>query len=160
MLGEKIKTLFSRAILMIQNEKTTKNPTTKTILTKLDIPADIEVISIEKPKVHHDDDAIYTIVEKMPLFHNAKDQSESVKLMNDYISERIKNDNPQGIGKVYTRIIVNREGEVTQVKLLRGISPALNSLAIKYVSEMPKWIPGEQRGQKVSVSLNIPVRFE
>lgn len=62
-------------------------------------------------------------------------------------------------GRVTMSFVVERDGSVTQVKVLRGVDPALDKEATRVVSKMPKWNPGKQRGKPVRQRFSIPVLF-
>ena len=62
-------------------------------------------------------------------------------------------------GRVYIGFVVNQDGVVDRVKVMRGASPSLDAEALRVVSSMPTWIPGKQRGEKVSVSYTVPINF-
>ncbi|MEN8225218.1 MAG: energy transducer TonB, partial [Bacteroidota bacterium] len=62
-------------------------------------------------------------------------------------------------GKVYVTFVVETDGSITDVKVLRGIGGGCDEEAIRVVSTMPKWKPGKQRGKPVRVQYNLPVRF-
>lgn len=62
-------------------------------------------------------------------------------------------------GKVYVRFVVNKDGSISDVKSVRGISPELNQEAIRVIKMMPKWKPGTQRGEPVRVTFTLPINF-
>ncbi len=62
-------------------------------------------------------------------------------------------------GTVYVSFVVDTSGLIKNVKLMQGISQECDMEAIKGVMNMPKWIPGSQNGNKVSVELSLPVHF-
>ncbi|MBR5910365.1 MAG: energy transducer TonB [Bacteroidales bacterium] len=100
---------------------------------------------------------IFQIVEEMPAYPGG-DQ----KLM-EYIAKNIKY--PQiaresGIqGRVFVGFVVEPDGSVSNVKLLRGIGGGCDEEAMRVIKSMPKWKPGKQRGKAVRVSYQIPVNF-
>ena len=100
---------------------------------------------------------IFQIVEEMPAYPGG-DQ----KLM-EYIAKNIKY--PQiaresGIpGRVFVGLVVEPDGSVSNVKLLRGIGGGCDEEAMRVIKSMPKWKPGKQRGKAVRVSYQIPVNF-
>jgi protein TonB len=69
-----------------------------------------------------------------------------------------KNNNIQG--KVFIQFIINKEGIVEDVTILRGVHPVLNDEAIRVVKTFPKWKPGEVCGKNVKVSFQIPINFK
>ncbi|MBU0488596.1 MAG: energy transducer TonB [Bacteroidetes bacterium] len=100
---------------------------------------------------------IFTIVEDMPAFPGG----DEARLK--YLSENIKY--PQmakesGIsGTVYVTFVVNQDGKIVDVKVLRGIGGGCDEEAIRVIKGMPKWSAGKQRGKAVRVQFNMPIRF-
>ncbi|MGB8491335.1 MAG: energy transducer TonB, partial [Bacteroidales bacterium] len=62
-------------------------------------------------------------------------------------------------GTVYLTFVVEKDGTVTNVTVVRGVDPLLDNEAVKAVAESPKWSPGLQRGQPVRVRFLIPLSF-
>jgi periplasmic protein TonB len=62
-------------------------------------------------------------------------------------------------GTVYVTFVVERNGSVTDVKILRGIGGGCDEEAVRVVQNMPKWEPGKQRGKPVRVQFNMPIKF-
>jgi protein TonB len=100
---------------------------------------------------------VFTIVEEMPSFPGGDDA------LFRYIGKNI--DYPQmavdaGItGKVYVTFVVNKKGEIEDLKLLKGIGGGCDEEALRVLSSMPLWKPGLQRGKAVNVQYNIPIQF-
>jgi protein TonB len=55
--------------------------------------------------------------------------------------------------------VIEKDGNITGIKVLRGIGGGCNEESIRIVKIMPKWTPGKQRGKPVRVSFNLPVKF-
>jgi TonB family protein len=100
---------------------------------------------------------VFTIVEKMPEFKGGQ------KKMFEYLGENLKYPaaaKAKGIsGKVYLNFVVGNNGEIRNVRVLRGVHPLLDAEAIRVVSAMQKWSAGMQRGKTVNVSYNLPINF-
>jgi periplasmic protein TonB len=100
---------------------------------------------------------IFMVVESMPEFPGGE------SALYGYLAENIKY--PQmakesGIqGRVFVTFVVERDGRVTDVRVLRGIGGGCDEEAIRVVQNMPKWTPGKQRGKSVRVQYNLPVKF-
>ncbi len=100
---------------------------------------------------------IFTVVEQMPEFPGG-----TAKMMK-YLSENIEY--PQmarevGVqGTVFVTFVVEPDGSITNVRVLRGIGSGCDEEAIRVVKTMPKWTPGKQRNKPVRVQFNLPVRF-
>jgi len=102
----------------------------------------------------------YTIVEEMPLFDGAIDQDESNKKVNNYLEKGVKSDRHYKKGTVFISFVVNQDGRTENIKILRGINDKIDAKAIKYISEMPDWKAGEQRGKKIKVQYTFPIKFK
>jgi protein TonB len=62
-------------------------------------------------------------------------------------------------GRVYVSFIVEKDGSVSNIQLLRGIGGGCDEEAIRVVGAMPQWQPGRQNGRAVRVAYNLPIRF-
>ena len=62
-------------------------------------------------------------------------------------------------GRVLVEFIINKDGKVSDVKVIKGVSEELDAEAVRVVAASPKWKPGKVDGQKVSCSMTIPVEF-
>ena len=100
---------------------------------------------------------IFKIVEEMPSFPGGEQ-----KLMK-YVSDNVKY--PQiaretGIqGRVFVNFVVEPDGSVSNVSVLRGIGGGCDEEAMRVVKNMPKWKPGKQRGKAVRVQYMLPINF-
>jgi len=63
-------------------------------------------------------------------------------------------------GTVFVQFVVNKSGEISKAKVLRGIGGGCDEEAVRIVQAMPKWIPGRQNGQAVSVMYQLPIKFQ
>jgi protein TonB len=62
-------------------------------------------------------------------------------------------------GTVYLTFLVRKDGEVTDVDILRGVHPLLDEEAMRVVKIMPNWKPGKQDGKSVTIRFNMPIKF-
>ena len=62
-------------------------------------------------------------------------------------------------GRVIVQFVVNKDGSIVDVKVVRGVDPYLDKEAIRVISTMPKWKPGTQKGEAVRVKYTVPVMF-
>ena len=101
---------------------------------------------------------VYDVVEVMPQYPGGQ------IAMLKYIMENIKYPKQimeEGIqGRVTVSFIVEKDGRVSNVRLLRSVQPSLDKEAIRVVKSMPKWTPGKQNGKPVRVRFNVPVMFK
>ena len=101
-----------------------------------------------------------TVVEQMPEFPGGQQAMMTYLVKNiHYPQECIE---AEVEGKVFIAFVVDQEGRITEVKVLRGVPacPALQVEAMRVVRSMPKWIPGQQNGKPVPVRMTIPVVFK
>ena len=101
---------------------------------------------------------VYDVVEVMPQYPGGQ------IAMLKYIMENIKYPKQimeEGIqGRVTVSFIVEKDGRVSNVRLLRSVQPLLDKEAVRVVKSMPKWSPGKQKGKPVRVRFNLPVMFK
>ena len=103
------------------------------------------------------DDKVYEVCEQMPIFEGG--DAALMKYLTDSVKypELAKKHGVQG--RVVIGFIVEKDGSLTDVKVLRHVDVALDAEALRVVKGMPKWIPGCQDEQLVRVRYNVPVSF-
>ena len=109
----------------------------------------------EPPKQEEEQDKIFEVVEQRPQFPGGS--------VNGWLADHIKYPvvaAENGIqGRVVVQFVVERDGSVSQVRVVRGVDPSLDKEAQRVISSMPKWIPGKQNGQSVRSIFTVPVTF-
>ncbi len=100
---------------------------------------------------------IFTVVESMPEYQGG--MAKLYSFLNSNIKYPVMAKESGIQGKVYITFVVERDGSITDVRVLRGIGGGCDEEAVRVVSSMPKWKPGKQRGKPVRVQYNLPVRF-
>ena len=112
-----------------------------------------EIIEIEE----EDDEEFFMVVENMPEFPGG-----DLGLMK-YIQKNVRYPaiakEYNITGKVYISFIVDKQGSVTNVKVVRGVDKNLDEEAVRVVKSLPKYKPGKQRGKPVRVMFTIPINF-
>ena len=104
------------------------------------------------------EDSVYAVVEKMPQFPGGDAaRVEFIKQHLQYPDEAQKNHEE---GRVIVQFVVNSLGEIKKAKVVKSVSPSLNTEALRVINSFPAWIPGEMNGQKVSVYQVLPVSFK
>ena len=105
-----------------------------------------------------DKNGVYQIVEEMPKFPGGENA------LMDYVAKNVvypKEAQEKGIsGRVFVGFIVEKDGSVSEVKVLRGIGGGCDEESIRVVKAMPKWKPGKQDGKPVRVSYQLPIFFK
>ena len=100
---------------------------------------------------------IFTAVEESPKFPGG--EAELYKYLNKNIRypEIAAQNNIQG--RVVVQFVVEKDGSVGEVKVVRGVDPDLDKEAVRVVKSMPKFIPGKMNGQNVRVWHTLPIKF-
>jgi len=111
-----------------------------------------QVIEQEAPK------EIFTVVEEQPNYPGGDEARIKFLQANMKYPEEAKELGVQG--KVFVTFVVEVDGSITDVKVLRGIGSGCDDEAIRVVKSMPKWVPGKQRGVPVRVQFNLPINFK
>jgi protein TonB len=105
-----------------------------------------------------DDEAIFFVVEVQPEFPGGMDSMYAFIQKNLIYPEKAK---AEGIeGRVFITFTIEKDGSVSNVKILRGIGGGCDEAAKEVIEKMPKWKPGTQRGKPVRVQFNLPIKFE
>ena len=106
------------------------------------------------------DVAAYTDCDYRPMFLNSSDPRQFLeKWVYQYLKypQAAVRDGIQG--RVMVEFVIGIDGKVTDVKVVKGVSPELDAEAVKVVSASPKWRPARHKGEKVRCSMTIPVEF-
>ncbi len=115
---------------------------------------------------------VYKVVEKMPLFPGCDTNGQyeegiqkcAMEKLVAYMAANVNypevaKSNNVGAGRVIVKFVVAADGTIGDVQVVRGVEASLDAEALRVVSEMPTWIPGEQKGEKVKVAMVLPILF-
>jgi periplasmic protein TonB len=132
-----------------------KNTNPSDTMTEIGIPED-------KPKttvIDEDEELkIHMVVEESPEFPGG-DNARIKFLRDNIIYPKVAKD--AGIsGPVHLTFVVEKDGTISNVGVLRGIGGGCDEEATRVVSSMPKWKPGRQNGKEVRVQFNMPINFK
>lgn len=112
----------------------------------------------EKKDGENSNGTVFEVVEQMPQFPNG-----GMEGLLKYLSKNVKypvNAKKNGIqGRVVTNFVVNKNGSISNVRVLRSVDTELDKEAIRVISSMPNWKPGIQRGEAVRVKYTLPIMF-
>jgi protein TonB len=119
---------------------------------------EIEIVE-EKPQVIEQkvEAEIFTVVEEQPTYPGGEEARMRYLQENIKYPEEAKELGIQG--RVFVTFVVEVDGSITDVRVLRGIGGGCDQEAIRVVKGMPKWVPGKQRGVPVRVQFNLPIKF-
>lgn len=103
-------------------------------------------------------DSVYNQPEVMPEYPGGMDALMKYLSGNIKYPEQAKEKNTQG--RVLVSFVVEKNGSISNVKVVKGIGNGCDEEAVRVISAMPKWKPGMQNGKKVRVSFAIPISFK
>lgn len=95
--------------------------------------------------------------EVMPVFPGKEDGLLNFLRTNIRYPPESRNNNIQGT--VYTTFVISKEGNVEDIKIVRGTDEKLDAEAIRLISIMPQWFPAMQKGRFVAVQYSLPIKF-
>ena len=113
---------------------------------------------VSKVESKPDKNGVYQMVEEMPEFPGG------MEAMMDYVAKNVKY--PQEAmekeisGRVFVSFIVEKDGSVNEVKIMKGVGGGCDEEAVRVVKAMPKWKPGKQEGKPVRVNYTLPITFK
>lgn len=142
--------------LFAQQPQSKENQTPSQISTQMETTT--EDLPVPPPDAKQGDDAVLSIAEVMPEFPGGMDAmktfiSKNIQYPSDALEAAIS-------GKVFVSFVVEKEGQLSEVKVLRNLYPSLDKEALRVVKSMPNWKPGMQNGKPVRVKFNLPVFFQ
>jgi len=117
-----------------------------------------EVIAQPEPPKHEEESKVFDVVEQMPSFPGGNGA------LLEYLATHVKYPvvaQENGVqGRVIVSFVVEKDGSITDVRVVRSVDPSLDREAARVVSSMPRWTPGKQNGSAVRVKYNVPVMFK
>lgn len=114
-------------------------------------------VSAQKTVVAKKNQQVFDVVEKMPEYPGGQAAlfeylQKNVKYPADAEKKKVE-------GRVLVTFVVNTDGSITDIEVVRKTFPSLDAEAVRVISGMPRWKPGEQKGQKVRVKYTVPLTF-
>lgn len=129
----------------------------ETIKGDPDAPLTIEPVGKGPSKVVEDDNTIFNSagIQVQPEFQGGMDKFYK------FISKNYTPPDEEGLkGKVFVTFVVEKDGSLTDIKVLRDIGYGTGKEAIRVLKASPKWNPGEQNGKKVRVQFSLPITIQ
>ncbi len=143
---------------VIEDDAESENEVDMSSFQRQEEATNIEITPVKiEEEEEEEEQTIFQVVENDPEFPGG------VEAMYKYLAQNIKY--PQLArennitGRVYVTFVVERDGSVSGVRVLRDIGGGCGAEAVRVVKSMPKWTPGKQRGKAVRVQYNLPVNF-
>ena len=140
---------LAAALLLVSNIEAVA----RTVEKVIDAPEATNTVPQDKPK----EDQIFQICEVPPQYPGGV--GEWMKFLSANMKYPAEAKEKKQEGRVIVQFIVEKDGSITNAKVVRGVSPLLDQEALRVVGIMPRWNPGTQRGQAVRVQYTLPVMF-
>ncbi len=119
---------------------------------------EIEELVFKEPIEEEEVDELFTIVEQYPSYDGGDLAFIKYVQKNLKYPEKARR---MGIeGRVFVQFIVEKDGSLSNVSVLRGIGGGCNEEAIRVMQHSPKWVAGKQRGRPVRVQVVVPIIFK
>ncbi len=100
---------------------------------------------------------IFTVVEESPQFPGGDDAR--IRFLAENINYPHEAREASIHGTVYISFVIEIDGTINDVRVLRGIGGGCDEEAVRVIRNMPRWLPGKQRGKPVRVQFNMPIKF-
>lgn len=139
---------------IVSRQTTVPVPAEKTMIAPAPEAVSVEVATPLPP----DDDKVYEVVDVMPEFPGG--ETELLKYMArnvKYPAESIKNKEE---GSLSLSFIINKDGSLSDIKVVKSLTPLLDAEAVRVVKNMPKWTPGKVKGKVVRVAYTTPITYK
>ena len=115
-----------------------------------------EVIAQPEPP-KEEETKVFDVVEQMPSFPGGP--SALMQFLSSNIKYPVVAEENGVQGRVVCTFVVEKDGSITDVRVIKSVDPSLDKEAMRVVKSMPKWIPGKQNGSAVRVKYTVPVTF-
>lgn len=102
-------------------------------------------------------EVVFVVVESMPSFPGG--DAALFKYLGDNIKYPVIAQESGIQGRVICQFVVNRDGSIVDIEVVRSVDKSLDAEAIRVIKNMPRWTPGKQRGKTVRVKYTLPVNF-
>ena len=107
--------------------------------------------------VADEEEPIYQVVEQQPEFPGG--MSAQMKFLQDNLRYPQEAREKGFQGRVITQFVVNTDGSISDIKIVKPLNPLLEAEALRVIRLMPKWNPGKQKGKTVRVRYTFPIIF-
>jgi periplasmic protein TonB len=134
-----------------------KNIGKETIKGDPDAELTVEPVGTGVAAVVEEDNTVYNTagIEVKPDFPGGMDK------FNAFVAKNYQAPEEEGLkGKVYVTFVVEKDGSLTDIKVLRDIGYGTGKEAIRVLGKCPKWTPGEQNGKKVRCTFSLPISIQ
>ena len=129
----------------------------KLLLMSLMAMMGLTTVNAQKTVVAEKNQQVFDVVEQMPEYPGGMQAlfeylSQNVKYPEDAEKQKVE-------GRVIATFVVETDGSISNVEVVRPVFPSLDAEAVRVLSGMPKWKPGMQSGKVVRVTYTVPINF-
>ena len=129
----------------------------KLIIMSLMAMFGLTTVSAQKTVVAQKNQQVFDVVEQMPEYPGGMPAlidylTQNVKYPSDAEKQKIE-------GIVIATFIVEKDGSISNVEVVKPVFPSLDSEAIRVITGMANWTPGKQKGETVRVKFTLPISF-
>lgn len=135
-----------------KEKQTDESTTTQAISSLPETPAASPEVAVEEPKGE-----AYVVVEEQPVYPEGN--AAMMKFLSDNIKYPVEAQEKNIQGRVITNFVVEKDGSLSDIQVVRSVDPLLDAEAIRVLKLMPNWKPGKQSGENVRVRFTLPVIF-
>ena len=148
------KNLVMQILMPISFAQRTSKEDAKQFIQRVGVPSDLKTKMVEKSGT---DPISNKDVDKKPYFPGG--EKVRIQYLNDIIDypEKALSEGVEGV--VYVQFTVEKDGSITNAKVLKGIGSGCDKEALEVIKNMPDWEPGKKDGEPVRTQLNMPVKF-
>ena len=129
----------------------------KLIIMSLMAVFGLTTVSAQKTVVAQKNQKVFDVVEQMPEYPGG------IQALFEYLSQNVKYpadaENQKVEGRVIATFVVETDGSISSIEVVKPAFPSLDAEAIRVLSGMPKWTPGKQSGKEVRVKYTVPINF-
>ncbi len=104
------------------------------------------------------DEPVFTVVEEMPKFPGGNEALTKYMMSSIKYPENARKNGIQGT--VFVTFVVEKDGRISNARVLKGVDKELDEEALRVVNAMPNWKPGKEKGKPVKVQFNLPVAYK
>lgn len=118
----------------------------------------IDISEVKVAITQQEPEKIFEVIEQMPTFPGGESELLAYLSKNVRYPPAALENNIQG--RVILRFVVTKNGDIDRVEVVRSLDPSCDREALRVVKTLPKWIPGRQNGENVSVWFTLPINFK
>ena len=129
----------------------------KLLIMSMMVMFGLTTVSAQKTVVAQKNQQVFDVVEQMPEYPGGMPAlidylTQNVKYPSDAEKQKIE-------GIVIATFIVEKDGSISNVEVVKPVFPSLDSEAIRVITGMANWTPGKQKGETVRVKFTLPISF-